>query len=188
MIQGEQKLENPETQYDFLIKRVVLGKRLYKDALSETKSKDSRKQSNKIIIFGGSIPRGIKVNEFNYYLKFGEAKFKCIPEASAHEMKFYVEPTLETSDFKVALLDVGINDILKNRSSPDIEKLILDIKMIIDKCKSFEVQKFIISGLSFNRKVERSTLEQVNYELLQSCLKNGYHFRDNSSINNTANG
>ena len=177
MIQGEQKLENPETQYDFLIKRVVLGKRLYKDALSETKSKDSRKQSNKIIIFGGSIPRGIKVNEFNYYLKFGEAKFKCIPEASAHEMKFYVEPTLETSDFKVALLHVGINDILKNRSSPDIEK-----------CKSFEVQKFIISGLSFNRKVERSTLEQVNYELLQSCLKNGYHFRDNSSINNTANG
>ena len=188
MIQGEQKLENPEIQYDFLIKRVVLGKRLYKDALSETKSKDSRKQSNKIIIFGGSIPRGIKVNEFNYYLKFGEAKFKCIPEASAHEMKFYVEPTLETSDFKVALLHVGINDILKNRSSPDIEKLILDIKMIIDKCKSFEVQKFIISGLSFNRKVERSTLEQVNYELLQSCLKNGYHFRDNSSINNTANG
>ena len=60
-------------------------------------------------------------------------------------MKFYVEPTLETNNFKVAHLHVDINDILKNRSSPDTEKLILDTKMIIDKCKSFGVQKFIIS-------------------------------------------
>ena len=30
-----------------------------------------------------------------------------------------------------------------------------------------------------------SVLEQVNYELLQLCVKNGYHFIDNSSINNT---
>lgn len=55
-------------------------------------------------------------------------------------MKFYVEPTLETNDFKVVLLHVDINDILKNRSGPDIEKLILDTKMIIDKCKFFGVQ------------------------------------------------
>ena len=121
----------------------------------------------------------------SWNLKFGEAQFKCILGVSAHEMKFYVEPTLETNDFKVALLHVGINNILRNRSSPDIKKLILDIKMIIDKCKSFGVQKFFILGFIFNCKVERSILEQVNYELLQLCLKNGYHFIDNSSINNT---
>ena len=57
-------------------------------------------------------------------------------------MKFYVEPTLETNDFKVAFLHVGINDILKNRSSPDIEKLISDIKMITDKCKSCGIHYF----------------------------------------------
>ena len=100
-------------------------------------------------------------------------------------MKFCKEPTTEANGFKVALLHVAIKDILKNRSSPDIEKLILGIKMIIDKCKSFRIQKFIISSLIFNRKVERSILEQVNYELLQLCLKNRYHFIDNSSINNT---
>ena len=72
-------------------------------------------------------------------------KFKCILGASAHEMKFYVEPTLETNDFKVVLLHVSINDILKNRSSPDIEKLMLAINMIISKCKSFGVQNIIIS-------------------------------------------
>ena len=116
-----------------------------KDALNETKIQDGKKQPIKIIIFGDSIPHEIKVNEFNYYLKSGEAKFKCIPGLFAHEMKFYVEPTLETNDFKVALLHVDINDILKNRSSPDIEKLILDTKMIIYKCNSFGVQKFIIS-------------------------------------------
>ena len=131
--------QHPGNQHDFLRKRVTPGERLYKDALNETKSKENRKQSNKIIIFGGSIPRGIKVNQFNYYLKSGETKFKCIPGASAPEMKFYVEPTLETNDFNVVLLHVDINYILKNRSSPDIEKQMLDIKMIIDKCKSFGV-------------------------------------------------
>ena len=102
-------------------------------------------------------------------------------KASADEMKFYSEPTLETNDFEVALLHVSMNDILKNRSSPDIDKLILDTKMISDKCKSLGVHMFV-SGLIFHRKVERSILKQVNHELLQLCLKNVYHFIDNSSI------
>ena len=38
-------------------------------------------------------------------------------------------------------------------------------------------------GLIFNRKVERSILEQVNYGLIQLCVKNGYHFIDNSKTN-----
>ena len=57
--------------------------------------------------------------------------------------------------------------------------------MIIEKCKSFGVQKFTISDLIFNCKVERSISDQVNYELLQTYVKNGYHFIDKSSINNT---
>ena len=150
--------QHPENQHDFSRERIVPRELLYIDALNETKIKDNRKQSNKII-FGDSIPHGIEVSEFNYYLKSGEAKFKCITRVSVHEMKFYVQPTLEINYFKVALLHAGINDILKNRSSLDIGKLILDIKMIIDKCKSFGLQTFIILGLIFNRKVERSILE-----------------------------
>ena len=151
--------QQPENQHDFSRERIVPRELLYIDALNETKIKDNRKQSNKIIIFGDSIPHGIEVSEFNYYLKSGEAKFKCITRVSAHEMKFYVQLTLEINDFKVALLHAGISDILKNRSSLDIGKLILDIKMIIDKCKYFGLQTFIILGLIFNRKVERSILE-----------------------------
>ena len=79
-------IQHPKNQHDFSRKRVVPEERLYKDALNETKSKDNRKKSNKII-FGDSIPHGIKVNEFNYYLESGEAKFKCIPGASTHEIK-----------------------------------------------------------------------------------------------------
>ena len=112
-------------------------------------------------------------------------KFKCIPGASAHGMKFYGELTLETNYFKVVLLHVGINDILKNIPRPGIENLILNITMIIDKCKSFGIKKFNISGLIFNRKAERSILKQVNYELLQLSVKNEYHFIGNSSISNT---
>ena len=42
-------------------------------------------------------------------------RFKCIPGASAYEMKFYTELTLKANDFEVALLHVGINGILKKK-------------------------------------------------------------------------
>ena len=161
------------------------GERPYENAPDETESKENSNQSNKLIIFVDNIPPEIKVGGINYYLKFSDVKFKSIPGASAHGMKFYVEPTLETNYFKVVLLHVGINDILKNIPRPGIENLILNIKMIIDKCKSFGIQKFNISGLIFNRKVERSILKPVNYELLQLSVKNEYHFIGNSSISNT---
>ena len=40
--------QHPESQHNFSRKRVVPGERLYEDALNETKSKDNRKQSNKL--------------------------------------------------------------------------------------------------------------------------------------------
>ena len=177
--------QHPENQHDFSRKKALPGERLYEDAPNETESKDNSKQSNKLIIFVDSIPPEIKVSGINYYLKFSEAKFKCIPGASAHGMKFYGELTLETNYFKVVLLHVGVNDILKNIPRPGIENLILNITMIIDKCKSFGIKKFNISGLIFNRKAERSILKQVNYELRQLSVKNEYHFIGNSSISNT---
>ena len=82
-------------------------------------------------------------------------KFKCIPGAPAHEIK----------DFKAALLHIGINDILKIKLSPDIEKPSTTTSLL-------EFKKIIISGLILNSKVEISFLEQVNYELLQFCVKN----------------
>ena len=85
--------QHPENQHNISRKRVVPGTRMYKDSLNEIKSKDNSKQSNKVI-FGDSIPRTTRISEFNYYLKSSEEKFKCIPGASAHEMKFYGEPLL----------------------------------------------------------------------------------------------
>ena len=159
--------QHPENQHDFSRKKALPGERPYENAPDETESKDNSNQSNKLIIFVDNIPPEIKVGGINYYVKFSDVKFKSILGASAHRMKFYVEPTLETNYFKVVLLHVGINDILKNIPRPGIKNLILNIKMIIDKCKSFGIQKFNISGLIFNRKVERSILKPVNYELLQ---------------------
>ena len=40
--------QHPESQHNISRKRVVPGERLYEDALNETKSKDNRKQSNKL--------------------------------------------------------------------------------------------------------------------------------------------
>ena len=67
-------------------------------------------------------------------------KFKCIPGAFAHEMKRYIEPTLETKDFKAALLQVDINDKLKIKSSPYIGKVSTSASLLeLKKVKLFQV-------------------------------------------------
>lgn len=67
-------------------------------------------------------------------------KFKCIPGAFAHEMKLYIEPTLETKDFKAALLQVDINDKLKIKSSPYIGKVSTSASLLeLKKVKLFQV-------------------------------------------------
>ena len=71
----------------------------------------SRKTKNgitkKVIVFGDSIIRGIRLREFNQQVKNGYAKFKSFPGCNSQKMLYYIEPTLETCFYDSAILHVG---------------------------------------------------------------------------------
>ena len=70
-----------------------------------------RKEKSKIVIFSDSIPRGIRLREFNCWLHKGYAQLKSFPGGTSKELLYYVEPTLKNKKFDDALLHAGVNDL-----------------------------------------------------------------------------
>ena len=54
------------------------------------------KREKQIVIFGDSIPRGIRLHEFNYWLHKGYAQLKSFPGGMSKKLLYYVKPTLKT--------------------------------------------------------------------------------------------
>ena len=72
--------------------------------------------SKTIVIFSDSIPHGIKLREFNYWLHKGYAQLKSFPGGTSKELLYYVEPTLKNKKFDDALLHVSVNNLLNDES------------------------------------------------------------------------
>ena len=83
---------HPEKQTVFAKKKVVPGKASYAATITI-----GRKQTKKVntIIFGDSIPKGIRHREFNQMLENVSAQFKIFLVCNSKELYHYLDPTLE---------------------------------------------------------------------------------------------
>ena len=54
-------------------------------------------------------------------------------------MSHYIELTLETGFCDSAILHVGVNDLLNNKSPSSTDDLVSNLVEIVNKCKSFGV-------------------------------------------------
>ena len=154
-------------------KNIVPGNRSYSEVV---------KSNHKVIVIGDSIPRGIRVNELNYWIKGGYTKFKCFQGLTTNELFHYIDPTLKDEKFDSAILHVGVVDILKSKNKVHFEDLIEKIRTIAIKCISFEVSKFFISGIAHNNKISDYVIKDVNSRLIELCNENSFIFIDNSNI------
>ena len=103
----------------------VPGERSYKEALIT--------QKKKIIIFGGSIPKGINARLLNKKLIKSKAVCKFFPGATSKDFVHYIKPTLQENKFDTSVLHMGVNDILKLGSN--IDTVSKDIINIANHCK-----------------------------------------------------
>ena len=142
-----------------------------KFSASESKFSKRKKQ---IVIFSDSIPRGIRLREFNYWLHKGYAQLKSFPGGTSKELLYYVEPTLKNKKFDDALLHVGVNDLLNDESQDSVQNLLDNLKQIGLKCKSAGVKKVLITGIVVKNKLTRTYISSVNQHISNMC-------RDSSS-------
>ena len=76
-------------------------------------------------------------------MRSGRARFKHFPGASSKDLLHYNNLTLEKQNFEAAIIHIGINDILHDNSSRQINLLLQNINEIRKSAKAMELNKFL---------------------------------------------
>ena len=84
-------------------------------------------------------------------------------------MLHYIEPTLETGFYDSAILHVGVNDLLNNKSPSSTDDLVSNLVKIVDKCKSFGMMDLFASGIAFNKRLPYAVIKNVNEKIVDMC-------------------
>ena len=156
---------------------VVPGHKNFSEA---TKLKSTN--SYNTLIFSDSIPKGIRMYQFNRALRNRRAKVLNFQGASSNEILHYIDVHLKEKLIDTVIIHVGVHDLLNGNSQLKVNELIENIRKITEKCVSFGVKKIYVSGLVFTRRVNLPTLERVHALLSRFCGDNGFVYIDNRNI------
>ena len=102
------------------------------------------------------------MRDFNQKVKNGYAKFSSFPGCNSKEMLHSIEPTLETGFYDSAILHLGLNDLVNDKSSSSTDNLMSNLVNIVNKCKSFGVMDLFVSGIAFNKRLPYTVVKKVN--------------------------
>ena len=154
--------------------------------LSNKVGSNSRiKNDKKIRIISDSIPKGIRIKEFNRYVKNGNARIKSFPGTTIQQLNnYYSIPTLKEEKPEIVILHVGINDLLSSRDNitPE-EEIATEIMKIGITCKNHGVETVFISGITFCKNVEHGRIDRVNRMIKEESENNGFIYINNDEIN-----
>ena len=135
-----------------------------------------------IILFSDSIPRGLRMREFNRYIRYGKTRLKSFPGATSKELSHYIEPTIKEESFDMATIHVGVNDLLNGQNNLQHESLLSNIMDIVRKCKHNGIREIIISSIVITGKIEARVITEVNESIKNLCRVNGLCFVNNVNI------
>ena len=108
------------------------------------------------------------------------AQFKYFLGATSKDLLHYTDRNLEDHSFEVAIIHIGVNDIISNRNSPDSDHVFKNIKNIVQKCRSYSIDD-IISGLLQTTHDTEDVIGKVNELIKNTCKVERcfYVFNDN---------
>ena len=104
-------------------------------------------------------------HNINRALTYGRARFKYFSGATSKELLHYIDATLEESNFEVAVIHVGVKDLMNSNNS--VEKLLKNIYGMAEKCKSIGVKKVFILGIVKNNRINDFIIQEVNRKIYQ---------------------
>ena len=116
------------------------------------------------LIFTDSITKGIRMHEFNRFIKNGKATMFNFTSASFHQMHHYLDVHFEGTQINTVVIRVGINDILRDSSQSNIDGLLQDMRNMSLKCKN-------LSRLLYLTRINIVTLEK-NHIRIQNFARN----------------
>ena len=90
-------------------------------------------------------------------------------------MNHYLVPSLEAYEYDCAIIDVGINDILRQKNENELKNLPEDILKIANSCRNHNINKVFVSSIlpSLRTSID---IEKINNELKNLCFRNDFEF------------
>ena len=95
--------------------------------------------------------------------------------AIVRKMLHYIEPTLETGFYASAILPLGVNDLVNNKSPSSTDDLVSNLVKIVNKCKYFGVMIFLFLELLLTKDSHTLLLKRL-MKKLQICVKRTVQF------------
>ena len=120
----------PENQKTFVRLPIVPGKDKYSQTLK------AKPEPGNTFIFTDSIPKGIRMNEFNGLIKNRKAKMLNFPGASSRQLLHYMDIHLEGIQVDTVVIHIGVNDLLNYSNQSRIDMLMKNIICIVEKCRN----------------------------------------------------
>ena len=134
----------------------------------------------KIAIFSDSMAKRFNMDVFNKKLKHGEATLNAIPGARAEKLNHCATFTLKDESPDVAIIHVGINDLLSRKQN--VNEVADEIKNMAVKCRSYNVKQVALSGVVYSTKVNERLIEELNRQIKEFCIANGFTYICNENI------
>ena len=110
------------------------------------------------------------------------ARLKSFPGTRSKELAHYVAPTLKEESFHMALIHIGINDILWDQSELQQQLVLQNIMKIAHQCEEHGVKGIILSSVDAAGRVNANVLIHYNESLKNLCRSNGFCFVRNDNI------
>ena len=85
--------------------------------------------------------------------------------AIVRKMLHYIEPTLETGFYASAILPLGVNDLVNNKSPSSTDDLVSNLVKIVNKCKYFGVMILLFLELLLTKDSHTLLLKRLMKKL-----------------------
>ena len=116
----------------------------------------------------------------NYCLDGKHAIKATFPGATVEKAAYYMKPTLEEESPDIVILNIGTNNLTKNRhhTEEDIAGAIINM---VEECRKMGVNEIFVSGLTV-RKGWFKQIKIINNILSQKASTHNFNFIDNENI------
>ena len=131
-------------------------------------------------IIGASIIQRLKIRDFNYWLDDKHATKVPFPGATVEKAAYYMKPTLEEESPDIVILNIGTNNLTKNRTQTE-EDIAGEIIKMVEECRYMGVNEIFVSGLTV-RKGWLNQIKNINNILIQKASAHNFKFIDNENI------
>jgi lysophospholipase L1-like esterase len=143
---------------------------------------DTVKNGEKVALLSDSMCS--RMSKYELKKKLGNISKKAFPGATTDDLhKHYMWPTLNKNTPDVAIIHVGVNNILARGTSDGgatanvIEDIAKDIIKCGEACTSAGVNTVCISGvLPFKGRRAHATTNHINHQVAKLCMEHQYDF------------